>query len=427
MIDEQRPVGPFAGIRVLELGQYVAVPYAAELFAHGGAEVIKVEPISGDETRKNTEVLPGEGRQYIVKARGKKGIPIDLSRDAGKAVAKRLALSSDVLLSNMRPGALERLGLDYHQLAPEHPLLVFGEISAFGSAGPDAARPGLDVIVSAAAGLTFSGRAWENGVPVGSEAYLTDFMAGMTLAFGIVTALRERDRTGRGQRVSTSLLQASLALQTATANVFEAFDGWKHDFVAARQEQGTTSDAFEERRSQMPGNRWFYNTYATSDGFIALAAPGKLRGKLGKIIGLDDPSVSDPAFRMPDDPRPFLSELIAKARQAVARFSTEDLMDQCSAAGVPAAPVRFVEETVLSEHARVNGFVATFDHPVVGPLTMPTVPVMFSAARYEAATTSPAYGEHAIDVLSEMGLTESEIVALAGEGVIGTPETSPFT
>src|SRR5687767_4576535 len=110
--------GPFAGLRILELGQYVAVPYSAELFAHGGAEVIKVEPIGGDETRKNTEIVPGEGRQYILKARGKKGVPIDLSTPSGGDVARRLALSCDVLLSNMRPGALGRLGLDYEQLAP---------------------------------------------------------------------------------------------------------------------------------------------------------------------------------------------------------------------------------------------------------------------------------------------------------------------
>ncbi len=426
MTEQATGTGPFEGIRVLELGQYVAVPYAAELLAHGGAEVIKVEPIDGDETRRNAEIVPGEGRQYILKARGKKGIPLDLGSASGRAVALRLALSCDVILSNMRPGAVERIGLGYEQLAPAHPGMVFGEISAFGTVGEDAARPGLDVIVSAASGLTISGKGWENGVPIGSEAYLTDFMAGMTLAFGVVTALRERDRTGRGQRVSTSLLQASLALQTATANVFEAFDAWKRPFVQDREQHGTTRADIEERRTHMPGSRWFYNTYATSDGFIALAAPGRLRKGLAEVLGVNDPSLSDPAFQLPDDPRPFLAGLMEQARAAVATFSTADLLDRCGQAGIPAARVGFVEETVTSENARVNGFVTTFDHPVVGPITMPTVPVTFSESAYAPATTTPSYGEHSLEVLSDIGLTPAEVEVLVEQGIIGIPKRSPF-
>lgn len=418
--------GPFAGIRILELGQYVAVPYCAELFAHGGAEVIKVEPIGGDETRKNSEIIPGEGRQFIIKARGKKGIPIDLSKPEGRAIARRLALSCDVLLSNMRPGALEKLELDFDHLSPEHTRLIVGEVSAFGRAGADSERPGLDVIVQAASGLTLSGRAWEDGVPVGSEAFLTDYMAGMTLAFGVVTALRERDRTGRGQKVSTSLLQASLALQTATANVIDAVDGWKRDFVAARQTSGTSFESFGERRGQMATGRWFYDTYATSDGFIAIGAPGTLKAKLMGILGIDDPAVSQPGFQMPDDPLPLLRKIKEDARASIGRFKTHDLVQQCAEAGVPAAPVSFVEEVILGQQAAVNGFVATFDHPAVGPITMPTVPVNFSDSRYASAPASPAYGEHTGEVLRSLGIEGADVHALAASGVVGTTETTPF-
>lgn len=425
MSDGSENPGPFAGLRVLELGQYVAVPYCAELFAHGGAEVIKVEPIDGDETRKNSAIVPGEGRQYIIKSRGKKGIPIDLGSAAGRQLARRLALSCDVVLSNMRPGAVEEAGIGYDQLKEDHPRLIFGEVNAFGSKGPDAARAGLDVIVQAASGLTLSGRAWEDGVPVGSEAFLTDYMAGMTLAFGVTTALRERDRTGRGQKVSTSLLQASLALQTATANVIDAVDGWKRDFVARREQEGTTYASFVERRDQTASNRWFYNTYPTKDGFVALGAPGKLRGKLMAILGIDDPSVSDPNFRMPDDPRPMLAELKAAAAASVASFTTKDLLDRCSAAGVPAAPLRFLEEVVLGEQARANGFVETFDHPAVGPMTMPTMALTFSESAYRASSSSPAYGEHTRDVLEGLGMSPADVDELASARVVGVPESPP--
>lgn len=424
-MSEAEQTGPFAGIRILELGQYVAVPYCAELFAHGGAEVIKGEPITGDETRKNSSIVPGEGRQYIIKSRGKKGIPIDLGSAGGRDLARRLALSCDVLLSNMRPGAIEAIGLAYEQLAGDHPRLIFGEVSAFGTRGPDARRAGLDVIVQAASGLTLSGRAWEDGVPVGSEAFLTDYMAGMTLAFGVTVALRERDRTGRGQKVATSLLQAALALQTATANVIDATDGWKREFVAEREVAGTSYESFVSRRRQMATNRWFYNTYATRDGFVALGAPGHLRGKLMRILGIDDPSVSDPNFRMPDDPRPFLEQLKQAAKKAVAAFGTRELVERCSVEGVPAAPLTFLEEVILGEQAQANGFVETFDHPAAGPITMPTTALTFSGSAYKSAGASPAYGEHTEEILAALGLDASAVQALIDSGTVGTQERPP--
>jgi formyl-CoA transferase len=251
-------------------------------------------------------------------------------------------------------------------------------------------------------------------------------MAGMTLAFGIAVALRERDRTGRGQKVSTSLLQASLALQTGTANIIDVVDGWKHEFVEARRTTGTSYESFLERRRQMGTNRWFYNTYATRDGFIALGAPGNLRGKLMAILGVDDPSVSDPGFQMPDDPRPLLNALKEATAKAIADFSTRELLDRCAEAGVPAAPLSFVEEVLLGDQARANGFVDTFDHPAVGPITMPTVPVEFSESDFSSAHTSAAYGEHTAEILAELGIAAAESRRLVAERVVGTPETGPW-
>ena len=176
----------------------------------------------------------------------------------------------------------------------------------------------------------------------------------------------------------------------------------------------------------MPGSRWFYNTYATADGFVALAAPGRLRKGLAEILGVRDPALTDPSFRMPDDPRPLLAGLMEQARAAVAAFSTADLLERCRRSGIPAAPVQFVEETVTGENARANGFVSTFDHPIVGPVTMPTVPVMFSESRYAPATTTPAYGEHSLEVLAGLGYSRAEAEALIETGAIGIPDTSPF-
>ncbi|HNM77372.1 MAG TPA: CoA transferase, partial [Tepidiformaceae bacterium] len=139
----------------------------------------------------------------------------------------------------------------------------------------------------------------------------------------------------------------------------------------------------------------------------------------------DDPSVSDPNFRMPDDPRPMLAELKAAAAASVASFTTKDLLDRCSAAGVPAAPLRFLEEVVLGEQARANGFVETFDHPAVGPMTMPTTALTFSKSAYRASPSSPAYGENTREVLEGLGMSPADVDELASARVVGVPESPP--
>lgn len=418
---------PFADLRVAEFGRYVAVPYAAELFAHGGAYVIKFEEIEGDETRRNSEIIPGEGRQFIIKARGKRGLAVNLADPRGIRVARRLLSTCDLVLSNFRPGVLARLGLDYDTVSREVPGIIYGEIDAFGEPGPDARRAAIDPVMQAYAGLMVSNRSWEGDRPVVSEAFLTDYMAAMTLAFGLVTALRERDRTGRGQRVQTTLLAAALTLQHGTASVFDAVDGWKREFAASvPADSGVTSEALARRRELVAGNRWFSNTYATADGFVAIAGPGRLRRALMQLLGIDDLQLTQPGWRMPDDPRPYLDDVYRQAKVAVARWSTADLVRACGDLGIPCAPVRSLEATLLNEHVRLSGHVYEADHPAVGPMTLPTAPVRFSGLDYEAAGTSPAYGEHSAEILAEAGLGEHEVAALVAAGVIGTPATSPF-
>jgi crotonobetainyl-CoA:carnitine CoA-transferase CaiB-like acyl-CoA transferase len=426
-MSNQRGEGVFAGYRVLELGQYVAVPYCAELFAHGGADVIKIEPITGDATRINSEIVPGEGRQYIIKNRGKRGIPIDLGKPAGQALARRIALSCDVVLSNMRPGLVERLCLDYQSLSQEKPGIVFGEISGFGAEGPLGGKPAMDVVVQAASGLMMSGAALRDGRPVATENFLTDYTAGVLLAFGVASALLERQRSGRGQKVSTSLFQAAFTLQHANANVIDAVDGWKRDFVAwLEAEQPNADQAAQRRREALASDRWFWNTYQTLDGVVTIAASRGLQRKLGEILGVDDRSLTDPTWVQPDDPRPHIAELTAKARAAAAGWRADALVAALEAAGIPCSRVIFPEEALLGEHGRANGFVETFDHPRIGPITLPAAPLSFSDSRYHAAHTSAAYGEHSRGVLAELGLDEATIADLIGENVVGDISTSPW-
>ena len=408
----------FEGVRVVEFGQYAAVPYASELFAHGGADVVKVEPIGGEHTRHNSPIVPMEGRQFIIKARGKRAIALDLKAPEGLAVAKRLIAQSDVVLANMRPGALERLGLGYDDISAEHPGVIYGEISAFGSEGPDANKPGVDPIVQAGAGLVAAAGAIEDGRPASNEALLADYMSGTLRAFGVVSALRLRDRTGRGQRVTTSLLQASLALMHASANVFHSVDGWKPDFVRwLREERPPFEEARRRRRSHTATVPWFVNTYETADGVVSIFAPGPLRAALAEVTGVQDPAVLDPNWTMPADPRPYIREVTEQARVLIRRFKTDDLIARLEEAGIPCSPVRFMEDVILGESARANGYVYTADHPRVGPITLPTPPVQFSDSQYEAGGSSPAYAEHTRQVLADLGFGEDEIEALRTAGV----------
>jgi formyl-CoA transferase len=419
--------GPFTGYRVLELGQYVAVPYAAELFAHGGADVIKIEPISGDATRSNSEIIPGEGRQYIIKNRGKRGIPIDLGQPGGQALARQLALSCDIVLSNMRPGLVERLGLDYDSLASEKPSIILGEISGFGSEGPLGGKPAMDVVVQAATGLMISGGAMRDGRPIANENFLTDYTSGVLLAFGVSAALLARQHTGRGQKVTTSLFQAALTLQHANANVFDAVDGWKRELVDwIEQDQPSADEAAQRRRDALASDRWFWNTYQARDGVVTIAASRGLQNKLGQILGVDDPSLNDPSWKQPDDPRPHIAELTRKARIAASHWQADALVEALEAAGIPCSRVAFPEQALLGEHAAANGFVETFDHPRTGPVTMPTAPLRFSDSRYESAQTSAAYGEHSVEVLAELGLSQDAINTLIAAKTVGDPTTSPW-
>lgn len=419
--------GVFSGLRILEFGQYVAVPYCAELFAHGGAEVIKVEPITGDATRNNSPIIPGEGRQYLIKNRGKQGIPVDLGSDEGRALARRIALSCDVVLSNMRPGLIEKLGLSYASLAAEQPRIIFGEISGFGSKGPLGNKAALDLVVQAASGLMISGRGFDGARPLGNEAFLTDYTSAALLAFAVASALYVRECTGRGQFVSTSLFQAALALQHGNGNVIDAVDSWKRELKDwVETGHPPLDEAAARRGAHLASDRWFFNTFETADGVVAITATGPVRKKLAAILGIDDPMLSDPNWEMPDDPRPHLAALTAKTRAAVRTWQTDVLLARLDADGVPCGRVALPEEALLGKHAAANGFVETFDHPAVGPVTLPTAPVRFSASRYAAAHTSAAYGEHTLAVLRNAGLTEEQIATLVEAGVVGTPERSPY-
>lgn len=410
--------GIFSGVRVLEFGLFVAGPYAGELLAHGGADVIKIEPTTGDATRWNSTIVHGEGRHYIIKARGKRGVPINLRHPDGLAIVHDLARSSDVIISNMRPGALKRLSLDYESLSAQNERIIVAEISAMGEDGPYGMHLGADFQAAAASGLAMSTANFDGDEPRILDAYLCDFHAGTLLSFGIAGALYRREFTGKGQHVRTSLYQAGLSLQTATANLFDAVDGWKRDFADwMEQERPHPKLASQSRRDQTA--LIVGGFYETRDGrWITLGAGQLAFKRLLDVIGIEDPSAHDPDWEMPDDPRDHFTSLRQRIREIALRYDGEELRELMQAAGVPCALLSSLEEALLSEHARANDYVHSFDHPAVGPVLMPQAPLKFSRDRYRAAERTPAFGEHLRDVMGELGYDDAAIEKLIESGAI---------
>ena len=416
----------FGDITVVELGQYIAAPYAAELLAHGGADVISIEPIDGGPTRHNSPLGPaGDGRQYVIKARGKRAVPVALSSPRGAAVVRDLIRRADVLVTNLRPGAAEPLGLGWEQLHAEQPALIYAEVRGFGDRGPLAEVACIDTVAQAASGLMRSLGRRDEGRAVPTDVMIADYTAGSLLAFGIAAALRHRDRTGVGQRVSTSLMAACLTAQHRRASRFDAIDHW-HRELAERVAPGDgTRPDFEAiaawREEQIGAFPFFLNCYAVADGEVVVGAVAANGPKLLAALGLDPEDLTGPTT--------IGDRTVAESADLVAAhlvdWKADELVDRLRAVGVPCARVRFLEEALADPDLEAAGLLQVFDHPRLGRTTMPAPPVSFSGVDYVAGTDTPRFGAHTDQVLRQLGYDDELIERLVADGIVARAPADP--
>ena len=425
---QEVPRGALSGIRVLDFSEYIAGPFAGEMLADMGAEVTKIEPPHGDFWRHTGSVAPFESRGFMGVNKGKRSVSVDLKKPEAREFIERVTKYADVLLANYRPGVAARLGMDYESLSAINPRLIYCENTAFGSRGPYKDLAGYDLSTQAMAGImSFEGA---GGLPHPIiTTSPTDLAAGMFMAFAIASALYQREHTGHGQYIETSLFAAGIAVQYRPMFSIEATDkGPREAFLAAlrqaRREGRRDEDVVAEHRpfrasSSSSVRNPYYKVYETRDSYVALAClNNRLRRLVCQILEIEDPRVAGNEFdfqALTDDDSLVLSQLM---EAVFTTRSTEEWVAVFDAAGVPCGPVRLTAELFEDPQVKADDLLVELEHPVMGRILMANSPVRMSGAATGSRLPPPALGQHSREFLLELGYTEERARVLERAGFV---------
>jgi crotonobetainyl-CoA:carnitine CoA-transferase CaiB-like acyl-CoA transferase len=395
-------MGPLAGLKVIDLTHVMAGPTCTLMLADMGADVIKVEKIpGGDDTRRAVPpVIEGEAAAFMMMNRGKRGIALDLKTAGGRRVLARLLEGADVVVENYRPGAMAKLGFDYEELRADNPGLIYCALSGFGRTGPYGRRGGFDLVAQAMSGImSITGEA-PGRPPVKCGAPLTDITCGILAAMGILAAYAHRLKSGRGQMVDTSLLEAGI-VQTY----------WQSAIALA------TGVAPGPMGSAHPLNAP-YQAFETADGWIVIGGSNQ-KNWLNTLKALDAlPLAADPRFTDNAGRMAHLKELEHALAPYFKARTSEDLLARFEAEGVPAGPVYDVLQMHADPQVKAREMVVEVDHARLGPVRTLGLPVKFSDTPGNVGAGAPVYGQHTREVLAEHGFSNPEIEALLAEGAI---------
>jgi crotonobetainyl-CoA:carnitine CoA-transferase CaiB-like acyl-CoA transferase len=394
-----QPTLPLTGIRIIDLTSMLSGPWATMILADQGADVIKVEePRQGDHTRSYGNRRHGFSASFLNLNRNKRSIGIDLKTPRGVEILKRLCQTADVLVQNFRPGVVERLGIDEARIRQVAPSIVYVSINGFGEKGPYSHKPVYDPIVQAFSGLTTVQAGADDRRPRLIRTVLPDKLTAVTAAQAIAAALIGRLRTGKGQHVRLSMLDAVLAFLWASDMGAQTYIG--------------------ERVSPRSAASFIDLIYETADGFMTVAVMtnkewSALSRALERPQWLEDRRFSTPALRDENiDARLAMTQDVLKTR------TTAAWLERLEAAGVPCAPVLTREQVIAHPQVIASGILLESEHPTAGRLRQTR-----TAARFEAPTIvrrgAPRLGEHSHEILSELGIAEETIKALERERVIG--------
>jgi formyl-CoA transferase len=396
------PPAPLRGVRVVEIGAFMAAPFATMQLADLGADVIKVEnPAGGDPVRQTGPFLDGHSSPFVRLNRNKRSVAVDLKTDAGKRLLESLLDTTDVLVENLRPGALSALGFGYANVHARNPRLVYVSASGWGQDGPLAAQPGLDIMAQARAGLMSitghpGGEATKVGVP------MCDLVCGLYAAMGAMAALRARDHTGEGQHVDVSLYESGVS-----------FAVWEAGNYFATGEVGRAHGSAHQNSAP-------YQAVRSKDGWVTVGATTtKTWPAFCHALGLAQ-LLDDDRYTNSYDRYHHRDSLIAAIEVATTTRTTADVVAALVAAGVPCAPIATMDRVFTDDHLGQRDFFWDAPHPALGEVRQIGSPMRMSATPARRDAAGPLLGAHTAEVLADAGVPVAELERLRESGVIAT-------
>ena len=401
--DETRPNMPLAGITVIDLGQIYQGPYATLLMAKAGANVIKVEPLTGEPVRLRAKVAKSATFPFAMLNSNKRGITLDLKSAKGRELLKRMVAKADVLLENFAPGVMDRLGLGYAVLREANPGLVYGSGTGYGLDGPDRDNLAMDLTVQAVSGI-MSVTGFPDGPPLKAGPAVVDFLSGIHLYAAVVTALYERTITGNGRLVEVAMqetvypaLASNLSFLYNSEGGVPPRTGNKHGGLAIAP----------------------YNVYATADGHMAINVVKESHWEgLLDAMGRSELK-ADPRFKTNATRVAHMAIVDGLVEDWSKRLPRDEVMAQLKKYRVPSAPVRNLREVMNDPHMHQRGMLEWIDHPELGRIVVPTSPLRYHGADKVKTVPSPTVGQHNDEVYGNwLGLSADEIAGLRAEGVI---------
>jgi crotonobetainyl-CoA:carnitine CoA-transferase CaiB-like acyl-CoA transferase len=396
---------PLQGVKVLDLTSVMAGPYCAMVLGDMGADVIKIESFPGGDTSRSFDPkVNGESYCFAVLNRNKRSLALDLKAPKGKEVVLKLAAQADIVLENFRPGVVDRLGLGPRQLCELNPALVYASMSGFGQTGPYAHKGGYDIIAQGMSGImTMTGS--PGGRPAKVGIAMNDIASGVTALYGILGAYIGRLRTGKGQYLETSLLEAGLA--------------WTQWEIAAWAGAGEVPSATGTRhRRSAP-----YQAYRTSDGYVTVGAGNeKLWQNFCRMVVEKPEWLTDARYARPADRLAHADDLERDIEAVFTRQPTSHWVALLDAAQVPGGPVFTYDQVLADPHVAARKMVVEVEHPRIGMMKTLGLPIKSTGDLAEIRLPAPLLGQHSREVLRELGYGSGEIEALMATGVAYSDE-----
>ena len=392
---------PLEGTRVLDLGRHLAGPTGGMWLGDLGADVIKVESVeAGDPGRQaGPPFFHGESAFFLAANRNKRSLALNLKIQEGQRLFRRLAGTSDVVIENFRPGVMEALNIGYERVSQDNPRIIYGSISGYGPTGPMAQRPGLDQIIQGFSGL-MSVTGFEDSDPVRVGIPIADLLAGLFCAYGILAALQAREKTGRGQQVSTSLLESMVGMLS---------------FQAIRYLNG--GDVAPQAGNHHPIIAP-YGVFKARDGHLTIGTTDeKSWRRLCRAMGAPE-WLEDPRFENNGSRFQFREELADLLNQKLQEGTVQEWEQRLTEASIPCGPVQPIDQALDHPQLAAREMILETDHPSAGTIRLLGFPVKLSHTPGRIRHPPPLLGQHTREVLREIGISLGELEDLEEAGVI---------